>query len=68
MSNIKLRVVLDVEIDPQGMDVNQAAAMAHRAIRIAMSTGSFTQSSDATVEDWKCKVSLLDESVEQGNS
>lgn len=54
--NVKLRVLLDIEYNASDVPVETLKHMAHVAVRREMGTGGFTGSTEATVENWNCKI------------
>jgi hypothetical protein len=53
---IKLRLVLDVDIDPQGENVEHFEGQLNRIVRSAIDNGFLTGESEATVEKCDFKV------------
>jgi len=57
--NIKLRLTLDLEIDPQGTDPDKLKDCLYRVIRDSVNNGTLTGDSGATVEHYTASVKQL---------
>ena len=56
MKTLKLRLTLDVEIDPQGQTADDCKQYLHRMLNHGIANGLLTGDSPATVEHYKFKV------------
>ena len=58
MKLTKLRLVLDLDIDPQGEPAIDLKSRLYRAMNACLNNGTFTGESAATVENYKFKVTV----------
>ena len=53
---LHLRMTLDLEVDLQGVDIEEVKSRLYRMAKTAYDNGTFTGSSPATVEHYACSV------------
>ena len=59
MKIIKLRLTLDLELDPQGMTIDQLKDRIYQMVRDAVNNGTLTGDTPATVEHYTASVKQL---------
>ena len=57
--NIKLRLTLDLEIDPQGTGIDELKDHLYRVVRDSVNNGTLTGETTATVEHYTASVKQL---------
>lgn len=56
MKTIKLKLILEIEIDPQGETKDTLIHNLHRIVRDAMDNGTVTGETPATVENYEVTI------------